>query len=76
MSTPPRGQPPPHLPSVHPTPTYFPQAPPGNQAPGTQFAERKQMGPLFKMAKHLMKLPSKKVLQKRNTPVRKKFRVL
>jgi hypothetical protein len=56
----------------------FPSYPPDNRPKGHQFAERKQVAPLFKAIKHVMKLGKiqKKVLQRRNRTVRKKFRVI
>lgn len=49
-----------------------------NYAPvkGHQFAERKQVAPLFKMAKMMLKMPKTKVLQRRNRVTKKKFRIL
>lgn len=41
-----------------------------------RMAHPKQVGPLMKMVKHIMKLPKKKVLQRRNKASRKKFRIL
>lgn len=75
----PRGPRPPYLPAIHPQPTYHPHYPP----PPNGFAEPKQMGPLRKVMKQMMKNPGKlakmaqqKVLQRRNRPVKRKFKVL
>lgn len=53
-----------------------PEFPSYNNPPGPRFAERKQVAPLFKMAKHLMKIPKQKVLQRRNRTTKKKFRIV
>lgn len=52
-------------------PQYDPPKPKGHQ-----FAERKQVAPLFKMAKMMLKLPKNKVLQRRNRVTKKKFRII
>ena len=72
MSAPPRGQPPPHLPSVHPGPQFPNYVPVVNHT----FMERKQASPLFKMAKHMLKMPKQKVLQRRNRVTKKKFKII
>lgn len=61
----------------------FPQhEPPATRPQGHNFVTRDQVKPLFKIMKHVMKnglkaLPNqKKVLQRRNRTVRKKFRVI
>lgn len=51
-----------------------------------EMAHPKQVGPLFKvmkkmmtnklMSKKMLRLPNKKVLQRRNRPVKKKFRIV
>lgn len=53
----------------------FPQYTPPNPK-GHQYAERRQVAPLFKMAKMMLKLPKTKVLQRRNRVTKKKFRII
>ena len=40
------------------------------------FAHPKQSAPLLKMMKHMLKLPKKKVLQRRNRVSRKKYTIV
>ena len=53
-----------------------PQFPQYAPVKGHQFAERKQMSPLFKMAKMMLKFPKTKVLQRRNRVTKKKFKII
>lgn len=55
--------------------TQFPQYDPPKPK-GHQFIDRKQTSPLFKMAKMMLKMPKRKVLQRRNRVTKKKFRIL
>ena len=72
MSPPPRGQLPPHLPSIHPGPQFPNYAP----APNHTFMERSQAKPLLKMAKMMLKMPKTKVLQRRNRVTKRKFKII
>lgn len=72
MSAPPRGATPPHLPSIHPGPQFPNYGPVTNHT----FMDRKQISPLLKLAKKMLKMPKTKVLQRRNRVTKKKFRIL
>jgi hypothetical protein len=73
MSLPPRGQPPPHLPSIHPGPTF-----PNYAVPQQGVMDRSQAKPLFKMANKMvkMKMPKNKVLHRRTRVAKKKFKIV
>lgn len=72
MSAPPRGQPAPFLPAIHPGPQFPNYAPMTNRS----FMDRKQTGPIFKLAKRMVKMPKTKVLQRRNRVSKRKFKIL
>jgi hypothetical protein len=52
-------------------PTFPAYQPPKPKPP--VFAERNQSGPLMKIMKQMMKLPKRKVLQRRNRMGKKKY---
>jgi hypothetical protein len=72
VSTPPRGQLPPHLPSIHKEPVF----PNYNPVPHHSFMERSQAKPIFKLANKMMKMPKTKVLQRRNRVTKRKFKII
>lgn len=57
-------------------PTQFPQYPVPGKDGKHQFAERKQVSPLFKMVKTMLKMPKTKVLQRRTRVAKRKFKII